>query len=255
MGRKRIALTGILMAMTAIPTAANAAMCSIKAEWFDNAALGDSLYGRRVCNQSHISRFWRDFHFDKGDWDDGFGYYSVCNINSPLNRTFSALWLLLFSSPNPATAPSDFTGNFLRYAYNYSAREIDELDGRCGNRRTFGTVAQTVRGGWWVDDRTELMSPFFYGKSVPERAGTIVHEARHADGWSHHSCSCPRRTACDRSWFDYHANTYGILYMWWFIDSGVNTTSAMKRRAQYRVNNVLAEGFCTPTSFRLRYLL
>ena len=172
----------------------------------------------------------------------------------PLNRAFSSLWLLLYSSPNPATSTSDFSGNFLRTAYNYSAREIDELDGRCGNGGTSGVVATTYRG-LFVNDRTQLKFPFFYGQSVSARAGTIVHEARHADGKGHNSCSCPRGGSCDQRWLDYRANTYGNIYMWWFVDSGRNTTSAMKRSAQDRVNIVLATAFCTRTSFRLNYYL
>lgn len=231
---------------------ASAATCTIPSH--NNTTLGDSLYNPRSCNQSHINKFWSDFSFDKGDWDDGFGYEGPCNIDRPLNRTFGSLWLLLFSSSNPATSTNDFNGNFLRTAYNYSAREIDELDGRCGNGGTSGVLATTYTG-LFADDRTELKFPFFYGLSVSERAGTIVHEARHADGRGHNSCSCPRGSSCDTSWQDGGANTYGILYMWWFVDSGINTTSAMKRRAQDRANDVLSRGFCNPTTFRLNYAL
>ncbi len=241
-----------LVAMTALPALAQAATCSMP--WHSNSSLGDSMYGPRVCNQSHVNKFWNDFDFDKGDWDDGFGYYSVCDINRPLNRAFSSLWLLLFSSPNPATSTSDMSGNFLRYAYNYSAREIDELDGRCGNGGTSGVVARTYQSAF-VNDRTQLEFPFFYGQGVPERAGTIVHEARHADGRRHNSCSCPRGGSCDQRWLDKGANSYENLYMWWFVDRGINTTTTMKRRAQHRVNNLLARAFCTRTSFRLNYSL
>ena len=227
-----------------------AATCSIPSH--NNSSLGDSLYSPRVCNQSMINKFWNDFDFDKGDWDDGFGYYSVCNIDRPLNRTFSGLWLLLKSTPNPTTSTGDFNGNFLRWAYNYSAREIDELDGRCGNGGTSGVLATTYWGPF-VNDRTQLKFPFFYGQGVPERAGTIVHEARHADGKGHVSDCCPRGGSCDSYWGDSRANSYQITYLWWFVDSGVNTTSAMKRRAQSRANSILSSGFCTPTSFRLNY--
>jgi len=235
-----------------VPLIANSATCTIPSH--DNSVLGDSLYSPRICNQSHINKFWQDFDFDKDDWDDGFGYYDVCNIDKPLNRAFSSLWLLLFSAPDPAIATNDFDGNFLRWAYNYSAREIDELDGRCGNGGTSGVLATTYHG-LFVNDRTQLKFPFFYGLSVSERSGTIVHEARHADGKGHDSCSCPRGGSCDSRWQDMKANTYGIYYLWWFIDSGINTTTAMKRRAQSRANTVLATGFCNATSFRLSYRL
>lgn len=106
-----------------------------------------------------------------------------------------------------------------------------------------------------MNDWTRLYPPFFYGYGVPERAGTIVHEARHADGKDHNCSSCPRGASCDKRWRDNRANTYQVLYHWWFIDSGVNSTNAMKRRAQNRANSILSRGFCGSTSFRLNYYL
>lgn len=252
MFHKLITITIVVALIVTSSVAVNADTCNIPSH--NNSTLGDSLYGPRVCNQSHINKFWNDFDFDRDDWDDGFGYHSVHDINRPLNRTFSALWLLLYSSPNPATSTSDFGGNFLRYAYNYSAREIDELDGRCGNGGTSGSLATTY-WGWFIDNRTVLKFPFFYGQGVPERAGTIVHEARHADWVGHTSNCCPRGGSCDSQWLDYGANTYQIMYLCWFVHSGVNTTTAMKRRAQARANDILRTGFCTSTSFRLNYAL
>jgi len=240
----------IVLLLMFVTSLSYAATCGIPRH--NNVSLGDTVYSPKVCSQTVINKFWTDFNFDKSDWDDGFGYFNVCNINVPLNKTFSALWLLQNSTTNPASSISDFSGDFLRWAYNYSARAIEELDGRCGNGSTSGVVATTHRGAL-VNDRTELKFPFFYGQGMPERAGTIVHEARHADGISHDSCNCPRGGSCDQRWGDRKANDYGILYMWWFVDSGVNTTTAMKRRAQNRVNNVLAGGFCESTTFRINY--
>ncbi|MGH9840895.1 MAG: hypothetical protein ACREEM_19140 [Blastocatellia bacterium] len=39
----------------------------------DNVASGDTTFGA-FCTQSSINQHWDDFDFDKGDWDDGFGY-------------------------------------------------------------------------------------------------------------------------------------------------------------------------------------
>lgn len=228
---------------------AHAATCTILPH--DNVYEGDTVYSPNVCNQQLVDKFWADFDFDKGDWDNGFGYEDMCNLELPLNRTFSALWALLFSSLNPATSTGDFKGNFLRWAYNYAEQAIDELDGRCGGPD--GSLAYT-----WAfpltDSYTELYLPFLYGYTVPERASTIVHEARHAEWRMHDDCSCPRGESCDPRWDDGSANSYQIYYLWWFVDSGVNTTTAMKQRAQERANDILERGFCTPTSFRLNYM-
>ena len=237
--------------------------CTIPAH--DNNLEGDTFYGWRVCNQELINKFWRDFHFNKGDWDEGFGYHNPCNINLPLNRTFSALWLLLYSSPNPTFfSTKDFGGDILRWAYNYSAREIDELDARCRKNKSSNPIASTFHGPnlWFINDaRTELYLPFFYNYSMVERAGTIVHEARHADGEHHSDCTCPRGASCDKNWppnqsewRKYGANVYQVMYLWLFADSAVNTTSAMKQRALDRANLIIDEhhgGFCNPPGFHI----
>jgi hypothetical protein len=246
----RLMATTIALTLLTMGSFAHAATCTVPPH--DNVLDGDTAYSPNVCNQTLIDKFWADFDFDQGDWDDGFGYEDACNLELPLNRTFSALWALLFSSPDPATSTGDFNGNFLRWAYNYAESAIDELDARCEGHN--GALAHT-QWGPIIDNYTQLYLSFFYGYSVPERAGTIVHEARHAEWRGHDSCSCPRGASCDARWEDGGANSYQIYYLWWFVDSGVNTTTAMKQRAQDRANDILGRGFCTPTSFRLNYML
>ena len=44
---------------------------------------GDNLYGPRICWQAFIDWAWDAFDFDKDDWDQGFGYFSVCDNRLP----------------------------------------------------------------------------------------------------------------------------------------------------------------------------
>ena len=53
---------------------------------------GDEAYGPAICNQPFIHWAWNAFDFDKGDWDDGFGWEAACDITKPLARTFNAIW-------------------------------------------------------------------------------------------------------------------------------------------------------------------
>jgi hypothetical protein len=245
----RLMAATIAFVMATMGAFSHAATCTVLPH--DNVAEGDTVYSPNVCNRELIDKFLTDFGFDRGDWNDGFGYEDMCNIDLPLNRTFSALWALLFSSPNPATSTGDFSGDFLRWAYNYAEQGIDELDARCAGHD--GALAHT-KAGPIIDNYTELYLPFFYGYSVPERARTIVHEVRHAEWRMHDDCSCPRRRSCDARWDDGGANSYQIFYLWWFVHSGLNTTTAMQRRAQDRANDILERGFWTPTYFRLNYM-
>jgi len=214
----------------------------------NNNDSGDNLYGSFVCDQKYIDQFWYHFDFDKEDWDDGFGYDDCCNINKPLARTFNALYLLAYSAEDYAKNTSDFSGNALRWGYPYAATYIDELDGRCGSGdKNSGARATTYWGGWiFVDDRTVLKWPFFYGENVVERAGTVLHESRHAAGKEHNGDSgCPRGKSCDTNW-DYHgANMYQVLYLWWFYVDGTRTTSAMRNYAKVEAQRIIDTGFNT----------
>jgi hypothetical protein len=79
-------------------------------------------------------------------------------------------------------------------------------------------------------------------------------EARRAEWRRRDSCSCPGGASYDAHWDDGGANSYQIFYLWWFVHSGLNTTTAMQRRAQDRANDILERGFWTPTYFRLNYM-
>lgn len=216
----------------------------------NNNTTGDTFYGAFTCNQTYIDQFWNHFDFDKGDWDDGFGYEAACDINRPLARTFNALYLLAYSAEDYAKNTHDFSGNALRWAYPYAATHIDELDGRCGSgKKDKGDRALT----WWEfgsDNRTELYWPFFYGESVVQRAGTILHESRHAAGKPHDTTPfCPRQAGCDSSWSYKGANMYQVLYLWWFRVDGTRTTQAMRDLARTEAQNIINSGFTTNPGF------
>jgi hypothetical protein len=216
----------------------------------NNTTSGDALYGPRSCNQGMIDQFWEHFDFDKGDWDDGFGYHDACNINKPLARTFNALYLLAYSAQDYARNTGDFSGNALRWGYPYSASKIDELDGRCGNGTTSGVAATTYSG--LQDNRTVLKWPFFYGSNVVERAGIIVHEARHAGGKGHNAGSrCPQGASCDTTWGYKGANMYQTLYLWWFYVDGTRTTSAMKNFAKLQAQRTIDRAFVTNPGYTI----
>lgn len=210
----------------------------------NNNDSGDTFYRQFTCNQTYINQFWSHFDFDKDDWDNGFGYEAACDINRPLNRTFNALYLLAYSAQDFAKKTTDFSGNALRWGYPYSATKIDELDGRCGSGNKNTGPRATTYWGPFVDDRTVLQWPFFYGENVVQRAGTIVHEARHADGKGHNGgTGCPRKASCDTSWGYQGANMYQVLYLWWFRLDGTRTTSAMRNFAKLEAQNIIDRGF------------
>jgi hypothetical protein len=212
----------------------------------DNNESGDNFYGAFTCDQVYVDQFWDHFDFDQGDWDDGFGYEAPCDLARPLARTFNALYLLAYSAEDYATSTGDFSGNALRWAYPYAATYIDELDGRCGSGSATSGARATTYSGAFVDDRTVLKWPFFYGEVVVERAGTVLHESRHAAGKGHNGGSrCPRTKSCDTNWAYKGANMYQVLYLWWFYVDGTRTTTGMRNFAQQEGQRIIDRGFVT----------
>jgi hypothetical protein len=204
------------------------------------------------CSQEWIDFYWDAYDFDKGDWDDGFGWEAACDRRRPLARTFQAIELVNYASPNEAIETDDFSGNFLRWAGNYTIREFDELDARCGD----GTARAYTRWGVFVDNYTNLYIPFFYDENVVERAGTLVHEARHADWCGHNgndgsnACSAAN-SSCDEKYMDgcsgafspsgRGADGYQILWLWWyaFEADAQHSNATMKDFARDEANRIL----------------
>lgn len=140
-------------------------------------ATGDTLYGPRICSQIFIDWAWEAFDFDSGDWDDGFGWESVCDNRRPLSRTMSGNWCLTYSAQDYRNESYDL--NILQWGCRFARNAIDELHGRCGS----DSIAWT-QWGPFIDSETELYLAFF-AQAVSLRAGTLIHEARHADGRGH----------------------------------------------------------------------
>ena len=204
----------------------------------DLNASGDNLYGPRICWQPFIDWAWDAFDFDQGDWDDGFGYEAVCDNRRPLSRTMSGIWCLTYSAENYQNESYD--SNILQWGCRFARKAIDELDGRCGD----GSAIAWSQWGPFVDDKTELYLPYF-AQAVSLRAGTLVHEARHADGRGHDAGSN------DSSWEYNGAWRWQVCWLAWFAFAGTRTSTAMKTMARQRANNILNSNFVTPPGFNV----
>jgi hypothetical protein len=202
-------------------------------------ASGDNLYGPRICWQAFIDWSWDAFDFDKGDWDNGFGYDDVCNNTMPLGRTLSGIWCLTYSSPR---FPSEsYSGNILEWGCRFARNAIDELDARCGDGTAFATTRTAIIGDEW----TRLFLGYFYNLGVSNRAGTLLHEARHADGKGHDSGNN------DSSWGYNGAWRWHVCWLAWFAFEGTNTSTAMRTQATQRANNIINSRFDTHPGFNV----
>lgn len=203
------------------------------------------------CFQTWVNYFWDAYDFDEGDWNEGFGFSNACDLSRPLGRTFNAIYVLNYADGPSGKSRSDFSGSILHWGGNYSMREIDELDARCGD----GSKRAYTRWGVFIDNYTQLYLPFFYNENVVERAATLLHESRHADWCGHNgndgSNKCPSGSdSCDES-FDNGCSGIGspsgrggtgyqALWLWWFtVDAdGITGTSTRKAFARDEANRI-----------------
>jgi hypothetical protein len=201
---------------------------------------GDNWYANRMNQwQAFFDWAWDAYDFDEGDWDDGFGFEDRWNRTKPLARTMAGLYCLVYS---PGSGNWDPNGNLLQMGWRYSSDKIDEVDGRCGDGSAFAT---TQTGGLFVDEWTRLFMPFFYDQGVVLRAGTILHESRHAGGKGHNAGKN------DTTWEYNGAWRWHVVWLWWFYVAAVGTTSAFKLQAKQKANSILASRFTTDPGFRI----
>jgi hypothetical protein len=195
------------------------------------------------CNQGWVDFFWDAYDFDKGDWDGGFGFSDACNLRLPLARTLNGIYALNYADGPGSKSTSDFSGSILHWGGNYTMREIDELDGRCG---ASSAPRASTTWGILIDNKTVLFRPFFYNENVIERAGTLLHEARHADWCGHNgndgSNSCPAGSdSCDESFTNGCSGIgspsgrggtgFQAVWLWWFTVDADSITGGSVRKA------------------------
>lgn len=212
-----------------------------------------------TCNQEQVSKLWRDFDFDRKDWDDGFGYYNACDNDLPLKRTFNALKLIENAGSSQHCDIRDW--NPLNWSYCY-IKAIDELDARCmyyrNNKPVPGLVALTRPPDFLNNEWTRLYDSFFYS-NVVHRASFLVHEARHV---THH---CPHVSCrggvrnCDKTYFSgcghkimgaYALQVHWLAHYVWLADPKW-TTGLHKRMAIDSANLFIDISFVKKPCFRL----
>lgn len=218
----------------------------------DKDASGDNLYGAVICWQPYIDYFWKTYGFNgnKNYWDDGFGWDDCCNTDQPLARTFNACYLLTYSAEDYLN--DSYSSVCLHWARRYVREHINDLISKCGD----GSAIAASFSGCFVDDRVELYLGYWYDQSVPVRASTLLHEARHQGG-KPHNANLPSGSAygsgpyADSSWGYEGAWMYEALYLWWFYAAGARTTSAMKSLARQEGNIIIDNAFATHPGYSI----
>ncbi len=191
------------------------------------------------CTQLR-SRYDSDVNFQNNTWDEEFGYYYECSDNRPFKRMINALFILehASSTPNPT---GDYSGGVIHWAWDYIKRETPEFEGSCSTNG-----AGYYSAGWWPwgDEYIALRLPL-WPHSVVVRSSIILHEARHAGGYSHNASdsSCPAGGSCD-SHYGYHgANTIEVQWLAQYYRGGNIADAYLRGRAWLYANLILETGY------------
>lgn len=208
--------------------------------------------------QGFISDAWGRYSFTEDNWRQYGMDEDSCNINTPLARTWQALRLLAFAGSD--TPNCDYSAaKTTDWAYCWAGNQIDELLVEC-NPQNPNAIARTV-WGTLRDNFTALHRAFFYGNSVPWRAASIFHEARHAEDECRHVDNCPAGVgACDHAFDDgcwggkgQGAYTYTAVWLeWFFVQPQPRMTDVtISGHVLDQVNSTLARHFEVDPCFRV----
>ena len=194
-----------------------AATCSIPSG-LNLEESGDARYSKiMMCDQYYIDKFWDDFNMVKYEWNDGFGYYDVCNAKLPLGRVMNAIFALHI------TKTVRHPKSILNWAYDYAESNISILSARCGDGRL---NARNI-----LSKVTFFFTGLYDDSSVVRRAGILLHESRHTLKIHNGGDRCISGKSCDSSWGYYGANQYHVLWLWWFGRKSRATTEALRNDA------------------------
>lgn len=216
----------------------------------------DAVYDDFICNAEFSSENWNRYSMDESNWDDGRGFTNYCDATRMLGKTYVSYWMMLFSSSTPPTTWDDYNGNILRWGAPWATDNIDEMDGQC----SWGKFGYTQWG--LQDNLTEIWLDAIYMATPVARAGTILHEARHAHGGdsAQHdgndgAVKCVGGgESCDESFsqtWTGRANSIQVWWLSWYFSSGINTANMQRNWARTRGNWILDNRFDAVPAFNI----
>lgn len=212
----------LLVAALSAPAAASPG-CSLppSGAWSTGATKNGTFDARYVGkwspNQTVIDLLWGGLDCEQGDWDDGWGYEAVWNLNLPLSRLLNAAWLVRTVQTHAkhygkwhqvSGIPAD------KYRKGYwwdfvDQHGEDEWEPTCDDDDAVASYGY-VPFDWFYT----LHISGAYRYPAPNRASTLVHETTHEDvGHIDEDACSPPSGSCDSSYGTYNSNTMQINYL------------------------------------------
>lgn len=215
------------------------ASCSVAVP--DLNASGDSFYTPLITKAIYES-LWQSYGFNAKYWE-GWGLKDALNPSLAMARAFNACYALSYSAEDYENDGYE-TESALHWGRRWVYKHVDDLRAMCGDN----TAVARTEGG-----HIDAYLQFFYTKTVPERASTLVHEATHVAGIEHNAffpAGSNRRNPPDGSkqaddaWGK-NAYTYQAAWLAGFADRAIRTTSAMRALALAKAIDITANCFAS----------
>jgi len=221
---RAVRLTALSMVLVAGPLrAANDPYCSLPPLMAEPTGIGgtwDTEYlGSWASNQSSVDSIWNGLRMEESDWDEGWGFHDLGNLDLMLPRLMNAGYLVKVVEQyakhpghgfwfNVSGVPDQIynQGRWWSYAAGHGE---DEWQPACD------PVSNASYGYVPADWRYLLHIPGAYVRTVVARASTVVHETVHDSGIGHideDECN-PPTISCDPNYGYYNANTLQINYL------------------------------------------
>ncbi|MEM7677896.1 MAG: hypothetical protein AAF449_18010 [Myxococcota bacterium] len=208
-----------------------AATCYYSVSAAESLRSSDTTLSQRTCWQAFINWSWSAYGFQKSYWDDGFGYYDVCNESKALARAMNAIYLATYSDSWTPSGYGDWGGSILRWGQAYAYDRVDRTRMKCDLGGALADFSGS-RMRWSMRGMYDPQAPSgtyvaggMWDRAL-HRAATIIHESRHADKGHDGGGSCPNGASCDTTWGYNGANRWMLVwYWWWAFDSQIGNSA------------------------------
>jgi hypothetical protein len=179
----------------------------------------DSEYVGRWCHsQDEINVMSPALGLEQADWDEGWGWDNVCDLNLPLSRLLNAAYLVRVVENSatrfglgravPGIPDAAYQTQFWSFAGGHSEHEWEPTcDWECD-----GTSCVIARHTCDTDCYCNMHIPGTYFQTAIRRASTIVHETTHEDVGHDGECASGS-DSCDVSYGGYNAYTMDLNFL------------------------------------------
>jgi hypothetical protein len=209
--KRAIALVALLHVLLAVPGSVHAQQCDFSQNgWMDPVTSMDNdiikywCSGAPASTSANVQYYWDSLYLGEDDyWEQPL---DCADPNQHYIRLLNAAAALqaIFRSLQNTSRPSQSA-----WAYNYLD---DFVWPHSTNSYTADCDYDTIASNpdWPSTGSTILHYQFFWKRSAPIRASTLVHEATHDDVGHESDDSCPRGGSCDVMYGLYNAQTMQI---------------------------------------------